>query len=201
MTSNETITEPAPSWARAVTRGLDPQNVIVGVLVLVGAARHGWAGVGWALFAAVFAGVVPQEMIKLGMRRGRLGDRYVGDRAKRAKVLPLIAVSVVVGLVLMLVLGAPRELVAMILAMLATLVPVLVITAALRWKVSIHTAASGGAVAMLAIALGAWWLLGYVAVALIAWSRVRLRDHTAAQTIVGALVGTVTAGLAFWACR
>ncbi|MEY9877881.1 membrane-associated phospholipid phosphatase [Streptacidiphilus sp. MAP12-33] len=194
-------TTASPLWARVVTRGLDPQNIIVGVLLLVGAVRHGWGGAGWALFAAFFAGVVPQGMIKLGVRRGRLGDRYVGDRAKRAKVLPLVGTSVLVGLVLMALLGAPRELVAMILAMLATLVPVLGITAGLRWKVSIHTAASAGAVAMLALALGVWWLTGYAVVALIGRSRVRLGDHTAAQTLVGALVGAVTAGAVFWACR
>ncbi|WP_063774225.1 hypothetical protein [Streptacidiphilus rugosus] len=191
----------APLAARVVTRGLDPQNIIVGVLVVIGAAHHGWGGVGWALFAALFAGVIPQGIIKFGMRRGRLGDRYVGDRSQRAKVLPVLGLSVAVGLTLMWLLGAPREVIATILAMLATLVPILVITAALKWKVSIHTAASGGAVAMLAVALGVWWLLGYLVVAVIAWSRVVLRDHTAAQTVVGAVVGAVTAGVVFGACR
>jgi membrane-associated phospholipid phosphatase len=193
--------EPPSLWARAVTRGLDPQNVIIGVLVLVGAVRHGWTGVGWALFAALFAGVIPQSFIKFAMRRGNVGDRYVGDRAKRAKVLPVILASVVVGLALMVVLGAPREMLAMILAMFATLIPIIVITAALKWKVSIHTAVSGGGVAMLAVALGAWWLLGYLVVGVIAWSRVALKDHTPGQTAVGALVGAASAGLVFWACR
>ncbi|MEZ0069097.1 membrane-associated phospholipid phosphatase [Streptacidiphilus sp. MAP12-20] len=192
---------PPPTWARVVTRGLDPQNIIVGVLVLIGVVRHGWAGVGWAVFAALFAGVIPQGIIKFGMRRGTLGDRYVGDRAKRAKVLPVLALSVLVGLLLMWLAGAPQEIVAMIVAMLATLVPILVITAGFKWKVSIHTAVSGGAVAMLSVALGAWWLLGYLGVGLIAWSRVVLRDHTVAQTVVGAVVGAVTAGLVFRACR
>ncbi|WP_370073005.1 phosphatase PAP2 family protein [Streptacidiphilus sp. MAP5-3] len=195
--ASQEVPHDAPLWARGVTRVLDPQNVIVGVLVLVGAVRHGWAGVGWALFAAVFAGVIPQGIITLAMRRGKVADRYVGDRAKRAKVLPVVLVSVVVGLVLMAVLGAPRELIAMILAMFATLVPIIVITAVLKWKVSLHTAVSGGAVAMLGVALGAWWALGYLVVGLIAWSRVVLRDHTVAQTMVGALLGAVVAGLTF----
>ncbi|MEY9967119.1 membrane-associated phospholipid phosphatase [Streptacidiphilus sp. MAP12-16] len=188
---------PGPAWARTVTRGIDPQNVIFAVLLLVGGVRHGWSGIGWALFAALFAGVLPMAFIKFGMRSGRLGDRYVGDRAKRAQVIPVVMLPVLVGLVLMEVLGAPRELGAMIMAMLATLLPIMAITALLRWKVSIHTAASGGSVAMLAVAMGAWWLAGYAVVALVAWSRVALRDHTAAQTVVGAIVGSVTAGLVF----
>ncbi|MEZ0066651.1 membrane-associated phospholipid phosphatase [Streptacidiphilus sp. MAP12-20] len=197
----EPTAETPPLWARAVTRGLDPQNVIIGVLVILGAAHHGWAGVGWALFAALFAGVIPQAFIKFGIRRGNLGDRYVGDRAKRAKVLPVILASVIVGLLLMVVLGAPREMIAMILAMFATLIPIIAITAGLKWKVSLHTAVSGGAVAMLSIGLGAWWLAGFLVVGLIAWSRVVVKDHTAAQTVVGTVVGALAAGLVFWACR
>jgi membrane-associated phospholipid phosphatase len=53
---------------------------------------------------------------------------------------------------------------------------------------------------MLALALSAWWWCGLAVVAVVSWSRVVLRDHTAAQTVVGALVGAVTAGLVFsWA--
>jgi membrane-associated phospholipid phosphatase len=186
-----------PPWARRVTRWIDPANVIVVCLVLVGGVRHGLAGVGWALFATCFAGVLPMLFIRLGMRSGRFGDRYVGDRAKRTQVIPVVMASVLVGLALMAALGAPRELTAMIVAMLATLVPILVITSLAKWKVSIHTAVSGGAVAMLAVALGFWWLLGGAVVVLVACARVAVRDHTAAQTAVGALVGAVTAGLVF----
>ena len=195
--AEEVTAPPAPAWARTVTRGIDPANVIVVCLVLVGGLRHGLAGVGWALFATCFAGVLPMLFIKLGMRSGRFGDRYVGDRAKRAQVIPVVMASVVVGLVLMALFGAPRELTAMIVAMLATLVPILVITSLLKWKVSIHTAVSGGAVAMLAVALGVWWLLGCAVVALVGCARVAVRDHTAAQTVIGAVVGAATAGAVF----
>jgi len=186
-----------PPWARRVTRWIDPANVIVVCLVLVGGVRHGLAGVGWALFATCFAGVLPMLFIKLGMRSGRFGDRYVGDRAKRTQVIPVVMASVLVGLVLMAVLGAPRELTAMIVAMLATLVPIMAITSLAKWKISIHTAVSGGAVAMLTVALGLWWLLGCALVALVACARVAVRDHTAAQTVAGTVVGAVTAGLVF----
>jgi membrane-associated phospholipid phosphatase len=192
---------PAPRWAWSVTRVVDPGNVIVLCLLLVGGLRHGLPGAGWALFATFFAGVLPMAFIKLGMRSGRFGDRYVGDRAKRAQVIPVVMASVLLGLVLMALLGAPRELVAMILAMLATLVPIMAITALLKWKISIHTAVSGGAVAMLAVALSAWWLTGYALVALVACSRVALRDHTPSQTLAGALVGTASAGLVFALAR
>ena len=185
-----------PAWARLVSRAVDPMTVILVVLVAVGAARHGLTGAAWGLVGALFSGVVPQVAIAVGVRKGTVGDRYVRDRSKRTPILLLIMLSVAVGLCLMSLGGAPSVLTAMVLGQFGTMIPATAITT--RWKISLHTCAAGGAVAMLTVAFGAWWLLGYLLVALVGWSRVILRDHTAAQTIAGCLLGSVTAGTVFW---
>ncbi|MFD0279331.1 hypothetical protein ACFVHB_36295 [Kitasatospora sp. NPDC127111] len=186
-------------WARRVTDGVEPKNVIIAVLPLLGVLRYGWRGLGWAVFAALFAAVIPTLFIRRGMRKGTVEDRHVGHRQRRLTVLPFIMGSVLTSFAVMLGLDAPADLTAMVLAMFASLVPILVIT--VWWKISIHTAVASGAVVCLAIALGPWWLLLHPLVAVIGWSRVVLRDHTTAQTIVGAVVGALTAGLTFWAAR
>ncbi|MEV7779953.1 hypothetical protein [Kitasatospora sp. NPDC088351] len=197
----EPTTEPTTrtTWARRVTDGVEPKNVIIAMLPLLGVLRYGWKGLGWAAFAALFAAVVPTLFIQRGIRKGTLEDRHVGHRQRRLVVIPFIMLSVLTSLAVMLWLDAPADLTAMVLAMFASLVPILVIT--VWWKVSIHTAVAGGAVVCLAVALGPWWLLLAPVVALIGWSRVVLRDHTAAQTVAGAAVGALTAGLTFWAAR
>ncbi|MFF3598333.1 phosphatase PAP2 family protein [Kitasatospora indigofera] len=187
------------TWARRVTDGVEPKNVIIAVLPLVGALRYGWTGLGWALFAALFAAVIPTWFIRRGMRKGQWEDRHVGRRQRRLVVIPFIMLSVLTSFAVMLWAGAPDDMTAMVLAMFAALVPIMVIT--VWWKVSIHTAVASGAVVCLAIALGAWWLLLYPLVVVIGWSRVVLRDHTRAQTVAGALVGAVSAGLTFWYAR
>ncbi|GGV31864.1 hypothetical protein GCM10010495_55600 [Kitasatospora herbaricolor] len=187
------------TWARRVTDGVEPKNVIIAVLPLVGVLRYGWTGLGWALFAALFAAVIPTWFIRRGMRKGRWEDRHVGRRRRRLVVIPFIMLSVLTSFAVMLWTGAPGDMTAMVLAMFAALVPIMVIT--VWWKVSIHTAVASGAVVCLAIALGPWWLLLYPLVVVIGWSRVVLRDHTRAQTVVGALVGALSAGLTFWAAR
>lgn len=65
------------------------------------------------------------------------------------------------------------------------------------WKVSIHTAVASGVTVVLILACGTWmvWLLPGVAV--IGWSRVALRDHTPAQTVVGALLSGLAAAVVF----
>jgi membrane-associated phospholipid phosphatase len=187
------------TWARRVTDGVEPKNVIIALLPLLGLARYGLRGLGWAAFAALFAAVIPTWFIKRGMRQGRWEDRHIGQRRRRLVVLPFIMASVLTSLGAMLLLHAPADMTAIVLAMFASLVPIMVIT--VWWKVSVHTAVTSGAIVCLAIALGPWWLLAYPLVAAVGWSRVVLRDHTRAQTLVGALVGALTAGLTFWAAR
>ncbi|GAA2742857.1 MULTISPECIES: hypothetical protein [Kitasatospora] len=191
-------TEPT-TWARRVTDGVEPKNVIMAVLPVVGIGRYGWVGLAWAAFAALFAAVIPTWFIRKGMRRGSWEDRHVGQRQRRLIVIPFIMASVLLSFVVMVWLKAPTDMTAMVAAMFASLVPIVVIT--VWWKVSVHTAVASGAVVCLAIALGPWWLLLLPLVPVIGWSRVVLRDHTLAQTIVGAVVGAVTAGLTFWAAR
>ncbi|MEU3570812.1 hypothetical protein AB0E96_20680 [Kitasatospora sp. NPDC036755] len=187
------------AWARRITDGLEPKNVILVLLPLLGGLRYGWTGIGWALFAVLFAAVVPTLIIRQGMRKGTVADRHVGQRKRRMTVFPLIMGSVLLSFAVMIGLDAPADLTALVLAMFASLVPILVITA--WWKVSVHTAVATGAVVCLAIALGPLWLLLSPLVPLIGWSRVVLRDHTTAQTVVGTVVGALTAGLTFWLAR
>ncbi|MFJ2865505.1 hypothetical protein [Kitasatospora sp. NPDC087314] len=199
MTEATTAPTSRTIWARRVTDGVEPKNVIIALLPLLGCIRYGWAGLGWAVFAALFAAVIPTLFIQRGIRKGTLEDRHVGHRQRRLTVIPFIMGSVATAFAVMLWLDAPADLTAMVLAMFASLIPILAIT--VWWKVSVHTAVAAGAVVCLGIALGPLWLLLSPLVAVIGWSRVVLRDHTTAQTVVGAAVGALTAGLTFWAAR
>lgn len=182
--------------ARRITDWLDPKNVIIAVSVLTGLAQDNpLTGLGWALEAIVFAAVIPVAYIKYGIKKGQWADRHVGQRQRRMLLIPVIMVSVGVGIGGMLWLDAPRPMLALILAMLATLAVLLPITA--FWKISVHTSVAAGSLAMLATAYGPLVWVAAPIVAVIAWSRVELRAHSLAQTITGALAGAVVAGLVF----
>ncbi|MEU5748275.1 hypothetical protein ABZ804_22385 [Streptomyces sp. NPDC047726] len=202
MTST-TSTSPAPAAeenraARLVTDGMEPRNVIILVSAGVGLAQDNpLIGLLWALEAIVFAAAIPMAYIKYGMRTGMWADRHIGQVQRRKLLIPVIMASVAAGITLMLVFDAPRPMLALVLAMLATLAVLLVPTALWRWKISVHTAVAGGSLAMLALTWGPLVWLAYPLVAVIAWSRISLRDHTLAQTIAGAAAGTITAGVVF----
>jgi membrane-associated phospholipid phosphatase len=182
--------------ARAVTELLAPANLAVAQLLLVGwHSTPGPAGLGWGLLAATFCGLLPYGIVIAGVRRRRWTDRHL--RARHQRPVPFLAAiaSVLAGLAVLLALDAPRQLVALVVAMLAGLAATLVVT--LRWKLSLHSAAAGGTVTILALVFGPALALALPTVAVVAWARVRLGDHTPAQTAAGAALGGLVATTVF----
>jgi hypothetical protein len=140
--------------ARVVTELLAPAPIVT-VLVLV-VAWHSAPTLAQAvavgLLAALFASMVPFLFILRGVRCGRWTDHHVGVREQRTVPLLVGVASVLVGLVVLVTRDAPRDLVALVVAMLTGLAVSLLIT--LWWKVSIHAAVAAGAAVVLALVFG-----------------------------------------------
>jgi hypothetical protein len=182
--------------ARTATEVLAPAVLVTAMplIVAVHAARV-WPGLAWGLLAAAFSAVVPYALIRWGVRRGRLTDHHIGVREQRRVPLVLGLASVLVGLVVLVLLGAPRDLVAVVVVMfvlgaMATAVNEF-------WKLSIHSAVASGSFTVLAMVFGVEVWAAAPLVVLVAWSRVRLRDHTTAQVVTGVAVGVPLAAIAF----
>lgn len=152
---------------------------------------------GWGLLVAATSSILPMGVIVWGARTGRWDSHHVRDRAGRAVPFLALIVMSLVGLGLLVALGAPWSLIALDISMIGSLFVTGAITA--WWKVSMHSAVASGAVVILAVIYHpAWWAL-MVLVAAISWSRVQIRDHTTAQVTAGAIVGAVVGGGLFTA--
>lgn len=151
------------------------------------------------LLATTFCGLIPYGIVLGGVRRQRWTDRHL--RTRQQRLVPLLAgiASVVAGLIVLVALDTPRQLVSLVVAMLTGLAATLVVT--LWWKLSVHTAAASGTVAILALTFGPALTLAVPAVALVAWSRVQLGDHTPAETLAGAALGGLVATTVFITLR
>jgi membrane-associated phospholipid phosphatase len=186
--------------AQIVTEVSGPAVIAVAGLLIVAVRNAGsGAGAAWGGLAAVFVGGIPMAYIAHGVRRGRWSDHHVPERSKRALPLLVALASVAVAAALLVAVGAPRELVALVVAMIAGLVAVIAVTH--WWKVSIHSAVSGGFLATLCLLFGPWALLGLPVLALVAWSRTVLDAHTWPQVLVGASIGAAAAVAVFPALR
>ncbi len=179
------------SSAEWVSYLLEPKNWIIATTLAVGWHADGAVGLAWGAVAALFAGVLPMVFVSRGVRRGQWDDRYVGAKRPRLIVLGFIIASVAVGLALLVALGAPGELTGYIGCMLGSVAVLAAITTV--WKISIHCAVAAGSVTILTLLLGPWLAPAYLLVALTAWSRVVLKDHTTAQVIAGSLLGAAAA--------
>jgi hypothetical protein len=179
------------SAAERVSYLLEPKNWIIATTLAVGWHSDGAAGLAWGTFAALFAGILPMVFISRGVRRGQWADRYVGAKRPRLIVLSFIIASVAIGLALLVVLGAPGELSGYIGCMLGSVAVLAGITTV--WKISIHCAVASGSVTILTLLFGPLLAPAYLLVALTAWSRVVLKDHTAAQVIAGSVLGAAAA--------
>ncbi|MGK5682994.1 phosphoesterase PA-phosphatase [Actinoplanes sp. URMC 104] len=177
--------------ARIVTEVFAP-GVLVGLLLLV-VGLH--AGSWWGAPAALFTAGLPMAYVLRGVRRGELTDHHIPEREHRRGPLIFGMVCVAIGTTALLVLGAPRELLALLAAGIAGLVVFALVTA--YWKMSIHAGVAAGTVVVLIVVYGPVALAGVPLVPLICWSRVALRAHTVAQVVAGTLAGALIAGTVF----
>ncbi|WP_432535913.1 phosphoesterase PA-phosphatase [Kineococcus arenarius] len=188
--------------ARALTEALAPAPLAAAALLLVAvrSASSPAAGLGWGALAALLAVGIPYGVVLAGVRARRWSDHHLRVRRQRFAPLALGTATSAAGWVLLRVLGAPGELLALLAASGTGLAVCLAAT--LVWKMSVHAGVAAGSAVVVALTLGPstlGWTVPLVAAA--AWSRVALRDHTTAQVVVGALVGAAVAGGVFGALR
>lgn len=197
-----TFTPPAPpSYAEAsfrvkaaklVTDVLAPANMVIVLLLLIGwHSTNSLTGVGWGLFAALFCGVIPIAIVQFGVRRGSLTDKHVRIRKQRMVPLAASLLSVVTGIVLLYVLNAPREVSALVVAMLAGLASTLAVT--VWWQISAHNAVAGGVVMILILVYGPVVIPAVLLAVVVGWSRRVLKAHTLAQLCFGTALGSIAA--------
>lgn len=191
----------SPRWANLVTEWLAPAPTVALLLLAVAWASTDSLGaaLGWGLLSGLFASALPFAYIVVGVRRQRLTDHHIGRREQRAVPLLVGITSVIGGLALLRVLGAPQQLVALVVAMLAGLVATVLVTVV--WKISVHSAVTAGSAVIVVQVFAVPPLVVALIVALVASARVASRDHTVAQVAAGAAMGALIAGLVFGALR
>jgi hypothetical protein len=148
-------------------------------------------------FIAVVLSVLPVFLVMIYLvSRGRLDAIFNNDRTQRTKVYLLAGLCAVAGYVILTYLQAPPMLVAAFIAGLLAIFVFMFIN--LWWKISLHTALVAGSVAVL-VGLYGWMATAAVAlVPLTAWARVELKQHSLAQTAIGALLAALIVVIVFY---
>jgi membrane-associated phospholipid phosphatase len=187
--------------ASLVTHVFSPQVVaaLTEVAICWRSATSAPEALQWLGLVLLFTCVLPVLVILGALWLRYVDDIYIVRREQRPLPLTLGAISIVAGLITLGWLGAPREVVALVWAMVIGVIVTLAIT--LTWKISFHAAVAAGALGILALVFGQAALLAAPVLGLIGWARVRLGAHTPAQVYAGVLIGGPISAAAFALAR
>lgn len=187
--------------ARLVSELLSPPPILAVVALAVAwdSSPTPAMAILWGGVAAVSTSVLPYALILRGVRRGQLTDRNISLREQRVRFGAVAMASILTGLVVLAAFDAPAELVALQASVAVGVACGWVIT--LWWKISVHAAIAAGAATVLLLVFGPALLVSWPLVAVIAWSRVQVGDHTPAQVLAGAALGVVVNTIVFQLLR
>ena len=168
--------------------------VVAGMTVVTWLSADNGGTAAWAALAILLCAGVPMAYVVKGVRAGKWSDHHIGKREQRTVPIMVALGSVAIAAGLLVLVHAPRPLIALVLAQVVGLMVVLTITR--FWKISIHCATAGGLLGVFMVLFGPWAVLGLVALAFIAWARVTLDAHTWPQVTAGTAIGLlIGAGL------
>ncbi len=166
----------------------------VACVLLLGVACHGARsfaeGLELGALAAVCATFPTTLYIEHALRRRDLSRRF-----ERLVPLGIACASVLTAFVLVRDLEAPRDLQTVLLTML--LVLGLTLAATPFNRVSVHMAAITGSTVAVQLLFGPIGVALLPIVAIVAWSRLELAEHTLAQVVIGASLGVIGASAAY----
>ena len=195
MSTSKSVTaqrESCPEWdvrlARVVSLIGSPPVLVAGTMILAAASVSHPRALLWA-GTYILVAVVPSVLHLVWlMHRGHIMGLDVPVREHRIRPFALTTACYTLAWVVLGVDGAPLPMVAMAGALALQTLIILGVT--LHWKISVHCATASGT-AVLAWFLTGLWLPMCLVVAMIAWSRVRLRRHTVTEAGAGLLLGFV----------
>jgi len=176
-------------WARIISGVLSPLSIAIAAIAVAGYAINDESALTWITLYILLSILPPTIYIMYLVRKGIVTDFHLNVREERKKPFQLMTANTAVVFLIMLLLGAPKLILIVIATAILQLLFMLIIT--LRWKISGHCTAVAGLVVLTLALFGENLLPLILLIPLVAWSRIRLKRHTLAQTIAGSFMGAL----------
>ena len=176
-------------WAWIVSGVLSPLSIAIAAIAVAGYAINDESALTWIALYILLSILPPTIYIIYLVRKGMVTDFHLNIREERKKPFLLMTANTAVVFLIMLLLGAPKLILIVIATAILQLLFMLLIT--LRWKISGHCTAVSGLVVLALALFGENLLPLTLLIPLVAWSRIRLKRHTLAQTIAGSFMGAL----------
>jgi membrane-associated phospholipid phosphatase len=183
--------------AQLISHIFHPMLLSIFSIYLVGlyAADHWFYGLGWATFCTVLQVVPPTIFFGIRMRQGIYSDEDVSVREQRNELYLFSFVTLLVGTLIMVLLGAPAGLVAFLLS--GVIANLLAWCINLFWKVSIHSASVASCATVATIYVLPLGVVMWIIALAVGWARVYTHNHTVLQVVVGLLLSASVVSMVF----
>jgi membrane-associated phospholipid phosphatase len=177
--------------ARLISQIFHPVTLSIVSIFIVGAfgVRPLNSGLGWATLCTIIQVLPPTIFFTVRLRQGAYTDDDVSVRSQRNELYLFGMVTVLAGMALLSILGAPTPFVALLAS--AALINGLSWLINLFWKISIHSAGIGSCATIAALHSEPLGLLLWVCALSLGWARVRTRNHTPMQVVAGLALACV----------
>jgi membrane-associated phospholipid phosphatase len=146
-------------------------------------------GLGWATLCTLIQVLPPTIFFTIRLRQGAYVDEDISERSQRNELYLFGMVTLVVGVIVLNLLGAPKEFVALLTS--AALMNGICWIINLFWKISIHSAGIGSCATIASIYSMPLGLLLWIGALSLGWARVRTRNHTPMQVVAGLALSCV----------
>lgn len=161
----------------------------------------GWAFVWWGI-CVTLSTILPLVDLLVRLKLGKVSDFHVSKKEERTVPMLFNIGYLTGGAVLLSLLDAPKEIVALEVGALLIIVVAFVVT--FWWKISLHAIGLVEIYVMLFLIFYSWTFVLYnlyfpVMIVAVCWARIYLKKHTLGQVIVGSIAGAAIPVLVFWA--
>lgn len=177
--------------ARVISQVFHPVLLSVINVFLVGlfAVPGTLIGLGWSALSVALQIIPGTAFFMIRLRQGAYSDEDVSVRQQRNELYLFSMVTVLVGLLVFVLLGAPRPFVALFCTVAVVNATCWLIN--LFWKISVHAVGVAGTAFLASIYSPGLGMLLWGGALAVGWARVRTRNHTPAQVGAGFVLAVV----------
>ncbi len=175
-------------FAKAISFFLGPVFILLPVPFILVArfTQDYYYALKWTVFSYAFVLSVAVFVI-IGVLLGVFSNFDVSKREQRPPLFSFSAFAMFCYLVSLIVLGGPKILFLALFAIVLGLITIVVLS---RWiKASIHVATATCVILLIGMIYKGYSFILLVLVPLLAWSRVKTKEHTVFETIIGSILG------------
>lgn len=175
-------------FAKIVSFLLGPSFVLFPVpYILISKLSNDYAhALRWTIFSYLFI-LFTAFFVFLGVLLKVFSNFNVSKREQRPLLFALLAFAMFCYLISLLIFNAPKILFFYIFSLIVGLLIIVIVN---KWvKASIHMAILTSVISLTAFAYEGHFALLLLLIPLLAWSRIKMKEHTLVETIIGSFLG------------